>query len=457
MVRAFPGGTLPEVSTVDRAHAETLAAIARFQEGVLTAPDHAIALQARRGWRALSDELDLVGLEFRPIEGDALTTTHPRRLDEGWLARRAPHVPATLPPGSGARWGHEWCMTALVTPAGRLVAVGSLASVPNPDCLQLLACAGAAATVRWREAIDARRNRGLAALGARAGGRLHDLRNQLTLALFHADRSEDPAAREALVGDLRRARELAADGLVTAHDAAEEEARPMGRVALRALLIEEARTLAAAARANGARVRARCPEGLEGLAEPTVLGRLVRNLLLNAAESRSGGASVKLDAKRTAVDRVEIVVEDDGRGMDRVALAGYLDAGRTEGGTGFGTASVAEALERLGASIAVTSAPDCGTRVALELCAPPPPGTRVALVVDPVPRGGRRDELPNELAEDFDVASVRVRTPLQALAVLGALEPVRVDVYRSALGHGRRRLRGAAARAGIEVRELSAR
>jgi len=474
------------------------------------------------GWDGLRRALGLARLELRGAGGEHLTAPAlaARRVDEAWLGRLDEGHAAVLLAGAGPLVGHD-CATVAYRVAAELVVIQGAPDVlglpPQPDSasadalatierqlgelLRALRRIGGAALCAARAAEERRHVGQLARLGARAGGRLHDLRNQLTLALFRADEvvqrgpgSGDDArcerSRAALVEDLRRAREIAADGIVLQRvgyglRAREgDDGRALRRVPLRALLVEEARALAATARATGARVRARCPADLEVLGDSTILGRLVRNLMLNAAESRAGGALLSVDVARAEGSRATLVFEDNGVGMDAAALAGYFDAGRTVGGSGFGTASVREALERLDGSIEVASAPGRGTRVRLELWAAPPSGGSLVLAVGPRidvagprlddagPRlddaGPRLDdagdssfgETPNPVRRGGAQGScdcVVVSSPLRALALLEGLAPTRIELHRAALGPGRRQLLRAAARLGIPVVARSAR
>lgn len=430
-----------------------------------------LGLGLARRWDELRRALGLARLELRTATRGALVAPgrYTRRSDEDWLRTLSAGAPRIRAAGAGPLAGLEVDTLAWRSAAGLVVAQGPRAAWPAEpqleDFVSELARLGQAALQVASDARERLRLRRLARIGTRAGGRLHDLRNQLTLALFRADvaaHGDDERARTArveLVEDLRRARELAADGIAfqRALDAAPEtdggEARPLRRIPLRALLVEEARALGATARASGARVRARCPAELDVLGDSAVLGRLVRNLLLNAAESRGGGAVIGVDVARTAGARARIVIEDDGRGMDAAALAGYLEAGRTVGGSGFGTASVREALERLDGALTVQSAPARGTRVELDLWAAPPQGAPTVLVVGPraALTSGLRSA-PKAPAEEVFVAS-----PLSALALLDGLAPVRIELHRATLGPGRRPLARAAARLGIPVITRSAR
>lgn len=425
----------------------------------------AVPLDVAACWEGLRRDLGLARLELRvggrvPL---AAPNEHPRRVDGSWLRRLAPESFARRAAGTGPLAGLDLATAAWARGDALAVAQAAVGEpLPGGALLARVARLGVALLRAQDDELDLRRARQLARLGARAGGRLHDLRNQLTLALFRADvaaRDDGERARTArgeLVEDLRRARELAADGIVLqrAEERSDgpdvESSRSLRRIPLRALLSEEARALAATSRAAGARVRARCPVELEVLGESVALGRLVRNLLLNAAESRPGGVTITVDVARARGSRLGLVITDDGVGMDSEGLAGYLEAGRTVGGSGFGTASVREALERLDGELTVTSTPGRGTRVELGLWAAPPAGSAPVIVVAPTA------VVPNVLAGGMPT-DVVVTSPLRALSLVEGLAPTRIELHRAALGPGRRQLVRAAARLGVPVIERSAR
>jgi len=450
-----------------------------------------------REWDQLRQRLGLSRLELRSGAEVTLASprAQPRRIDEGWFQRVSGRPACTSPAiqreGAGALCGLD-VDTAIYRIATQSTRGGAPRAEPVEDpepaalCVQgetlRLPCAalgeaigraGLAALVLRADTEERAELRALAALGASVGARLHDLRNQLTLALFRADRvTAGDASRDhtaaALLEDLRRARELAAEGLVLPRGASNvvplEARRALPAVGLRALVLEEARAVAAMSRAAEARIRVRCPADLEVLGDSTTLGRLVRNLLLNAAESRAGGAGITVEAARCGPAGLCLTIADDGRGFEPEALRSYLEPdrarARSRDGTGFGTASVREALVRLDGGLTVTSAPGIGTRVQVELWASPLPGTRPVLVIAP-PRVAPRttSEAARAVGDRHSMGDrrlVRVAHPLRALTLLEALRPERIFLHRATLGPGRRELLRAAARAGIPVESASA-
>lgn len=93
--------------------------------------------------------------------------------------------------------------------------------------------------------------------------------------------------------------------------------------------------------------------------------RLFRNLVKNAAEAMDGTGSIRVTARTRPTQRdVEILVEDDGPGMDARTLSQVLQPGFTTKptGTGLGLALVRRSLSHYGGSLRLESEPGRGTR-----------------------------------------------------------------------------------------------
>jgi signal transduction histidine kinase len=102
--------------------------------------------------------------------------------------------------------------------------------------------------------------------------------------------------------------------------------------------------------------------------------QILVNLLTNAHEYSPEGASIEVAARVAGVD-VEIAVSDDGPGIPESQLEHIFerftrgDAGLTQrvGGTGLGLAISKSLVELHGGSIAVASAPGCGSTFSFRL------------------------------------------------------------------------------------------
>jgi PAS domain S-box-containing protein len=88
--------------------------------------------------------------------------------------------------------------------------------------------------------------------------------------------------------------------------------------------------------------------------------RIVQECLTNIAR-HAGADRVSVTVGRNA-DRVEIVVRDDGCGIDAAR-----DRGNSADGAGMGMEIMAERARMIGADLAIRSRPGCGTRVRLRL------------------------------------------------------------------------------------------
>lgn len=303
-------------------------------------------------------------------------------------------------------------------------------------------------------------------LGRRAAAMVHDLRNQITLALLQLERArvevsgagEGLEALDELEGILGSARQLCADQL-TGNQAGPvgERAEPERRL-LRSILIQEARRApdtARAARAIGVRVR--CPRELGVRGPAGSLERLVHNLFVNAVEASFDGGDVRASAARLPDGRVELCIEDDGRGMDESELAACFDEGASPSanGTGYGTTSLVGALSDLGAEAIVESARGLGTRVRVLLQGASEDGARRAAVLvldaDPVRRSRHAQRLRRQA-----FAVREVSRPDAALRALSAGTTDALLVARGAYGEGLAALRAACLRVRILMLVVSA-
>lgn len=206
--------------------------------------------------------------------------------------------------------------------------------------------------------------------------RLHDLAHFLAHAqlLLAAEGALDRARLRAGLDEC--ARSLAA----AEHTEAPPETAGATRIA--ELIERETRHALGARRGSGSvRVLARIDRELQTRLDPHTLGRLVRNLLLNAIEASAEGGVVRVRAWRSESE-LRLEVRDEGRGLDerkRTRLFG--PHGIEARGTGVGNESVRLCALRLGARIAVEGAPGRGLAVTVSWEAESS-GASVALLAD---------------------------------------------------------------------------
>jgi len=296
-------------------------------------------------------------------------------------------------------------------------------------------------------------------LGRRAAALNHDLRNQLNLASLQLERlrSEAVGPARAEVGPERvQAADLAdlSRSLGSARDLCASTLGGPGtlarrRLALRPRLLEQARGARELARAGGAlAVLVRCASDLYVSAHPTLLDRLVKNLLLNAMCASSDGGEVRLCANQQG-SQVRLEVSDLGRGMDRAEREEWMRAGWSGGGgSGYGSASLQECLQGLGGRMELDSAPGKGTSVTVFLPGVPQEHGPLVLLVDSNPaRRAEQEQL--LLVRGIPVAPAgdlhEARTWLDNFTLAAVI------VARGFHAEGLPEFQQAAGRAGLEV------
>ncbi|MGW8061436.1 sensor histidine kinase [Streptomyces ziwulingensis] len=188
------------------------------------------------------------------------------------------------------------------------------------------------------------------------------LRTQLEVAAAHPELLDLDGAVE----DTVRLQRLAADLLLLARlDAGERPAE--GRVGLAALAREEA--------AGRAGVSVRCEDAVAVAGSRGQLGRVLANLLDNAA--RHARSAVEVSVRRDG-DRAVVAVADDGEGVpaaDRERIFERfvrLDTARSrdDGGAGLGLAIARDVAVRHGGTLTVHDAPAGGALFELRLPCP---------------------------------------------------------------------------------------
>jgi len=407
------------------------------------------AVAAREAWTETASRMGLVRLGWRPIGREAdFDLAYPC---ERALIKAEAHRPRGGFDVSTPASGQEDEIRVELA-SGTLVAAAPPGDLPPRRALNEVAALAAGQHARKELGQRLAGAGAVARQGRQAAAAAHDLRNELTRALLHAARGSEGDAAE-VVGELAAARELAQTSLHT--DPGLSSAPRPEHVSLRALLVEESGAAGASARVPdgaGPRLRVRCARDLVVLAEPSALGRAVRNLATNALESaargrnRPGSVDViaeRVDATPAGFD-VRIRVIDDGVGLDSGALRSILepvpapvrdglasDHGKPES-TGLGTASLRVALETLGSPFRMASAPGDGATAEIALRGAPA-GLPV-LVIDPdVRRGLRRVRaLERERGETgwvlartaaaLGLASPELITRIECVAALGDVE-----------------------------------
>ncbi len=419
--------------------------------------------EADEAWTETAARLGLVRLGWRPVgrEGDfdlaypcerALVKTSGRQgiLDGG--------DEFSVPVGAASD------EATLQVEGGELIAAAPAGTLPTRKTLLEVGTLAAAMGARRAARERLRRAERAAAQGRNAAAAAHDLRNELTRAVLYATRDGEEDGGRVLEA-LSSARELAQAALGA--ESSQRAPRPT-LIKLKDLLLDEARAATAAARGGAAgapALRVRCKGSLYILAPKNAMARAIRNLLTNALEAASRGASgpgsvtVEVD-QRGAADLgldLDVVVADDGDGMAPAALKVFLDGGlgarRSEPkpaalaaagapqSTGLGTASLRLALSEVGAGLRVQSAAGLGTRACISIRSAAAEGDPVILIDgDPRRARGRIERLAQE-------ASARVWLFDSAVGALGTIRAGRAAAVHCAIEMARPDLRAQLAQA----------
>jgi len=216
-----------------------------------------------------------------------------------------------------------------------------------------------------------RKNR-LAALGEMAAGLAHEIRNPLggiqlyasMLAYDLADYPEPLRTVEKISGGVKRLEQLVGQVLQFTRDI-EAKPRPMDLAAVVDHAIEMAwRTLTD----RGVQCRVTGPRPMPVTADPVMLGQVVLNLLLNAAEAIEGDGEVfvSFGAPRAEWEARQffVLVRDTGPGIPGEVLDRVFNPFFTtkENGTGLGLAIVHRIIEAHDGTIVATNDERGGAR-----------------------------------------------------------------------------------------------
>jgi signal transduction histidine kinase len=112
------------------------------------------------------------------------------------------------------------------------------------------------------------------------------------------------------------------------------------------------------------------PEDLKLYADKQKIQQVILNLIKNAIDAMPGEGEVSLSASRDG-HRVEIVIQDDGAGMDHETLSKVFDpffsSKKNKKGYGLGLFIVHNIIEEHGGNISVDSSPNVGTVFTINL------------------------------------------------------------------------------------------
>jgi len=229
-------------------------------------------------------------------------------------------------------------------------------------------------TERYRSDQLLRQSQKLTVLGQLSGGIAHDLNNMLGVLMGMADLlkmslpEQDPLQEsvDLILTTLSRAAGLSEKMLAFARQT------PMNRVPLdMAALLRELRFLARTALPEGNRAEISVPDKpVLVTGDENLLLSAFLNLILNASEAMPDGGLVRVTGE-CAGDRFLIVVEDEGRGMDKATLSRifepFFSTKLDKKGTGLGLSLVRRTILEHRGTIDVQSTVGEGTRISVSL------------------------------------------------------------------------------------------
>jgi signal transduction histidine kinase len=207
-------------------------------------------------------------------------------------------------------------------------------------------------------------------IGREAACVAHDMRHHLTLAGLELERCASQGHSDGREGIRRAVTALAGARELCDRSVAGAEPVPRSeRVRLLDLLRAEGQIATRhSRRGHRTKVAVRGPVELEVCADRVLLGRLVRNLVLNALEATPEGREVEVGAEIVPSGEVSVSVRDSGRGMPGEEIAQLLRFGRSgSGGAGVGMASVEACARALAVTLEIGSSPGAGTQVRFRL------------------------------------------------------------------------------------------
>jgi PAS domain S-box-containing protein len=253
---------------------------------------------------------------------------------------------------------------------------------------------------------EMRRKEKLDSIGVLAGGIAHDFNNILMVMLGNLNIARRRAAGNRQVAELLaeaetavfRARDLTNQLLTFSRGGAPVKSR----IDLRTV-VDDAARFALSGTGRECR-RTFAPDTWHVEADPTQIGQVVQNLVLNAHQATAGPEPVEVSVRNLSLAEaaelslegerhVCIVVTDRGAGMGPEVLARIFDPyfSTRSGGTGLGLPTALSIIERHGGRLTVESRPGEGSRFLVVLPAPtlkvreaggsltPPRGTAAAV------------------------------------------------------------------------------
>ena len=262
-------------------------------------------------------------------------------------------------------------------------------------------------TERRRAREQVVRAQKLEAVGQLAGGVAHDFNNILTtivgashLAALDAPEGSELAGEIEQIGIAARRAKSIVNELLTFARREPGESRPVDLVAV----VDEVTGLLKASLPPTVSIKVECPGPVSVIGDQTHLNQIVMNLCRNAAEAIAGeNGTIRISARNSGGDRVDLVVEDDGPGMSedirKHLFEPFFTTKPLGKGSGLGLAVVFGLVEEMRGSIEVESEPGGGARFTINLPAASQSAAEATSDRQFLPRGTERIILVDDEAE----------------------------------------------------------
>jgi signal transduction histidine kinase len=219
------------------------------------------------------------------------------------------------------------------------------------------------------------RKQRLAALGEMAAGLAHEIRNplggiQLYASLLQRDVEDRPASLatvKKISSGVKRLESLVGQVL---NFTRESSANPV-ETDLADIVRNAVDLSTAVSAARGVTVHVVGPEKLWVVADPTMIGQAVLNLVINAIDAASSSVTVEFDrpAEDSNASQFQLVVRDDGEGVPPHVMERIFNPFFTtkDTGTGLGLSIVHRVVEAHDGAIVVTNPDDGGARFEIKV------------------------------------------------------------------------------------------
>lgn len=253
-------------------------------------------------------------------------------------------------------------------------------TLSDPDSRDPLLAGGLAILVEDRTALESleaelTHSERLASIGRLAAGVAHEIGNPVTaiasLSQLLKDDSKDKAARQSIDTILEQTKRITS--ILRTLSGFAHSGQTMAKtepVDLHKVASEAIHLVSLSDRGKKVRFKCDCHENLCVDGNPQQLSQVFVNLLTNACDASQPGQEVSIFAS-AADNQVRVSVLDQGKGIPEeehaVVFEPFYTTKAPGQGTGLGLAVVYRIIEQHGGTIEISSPPEGGTRISIEL------------------------------------------------------------------------------------------